>query len=165
MELRGAQDRKRYTAVGNDALGLELALVVGKRDSIDADDRHVDEVLHAGRARNIHETLRTIDVNRPRVPRIARRVDDDIDARSSFAQSGACAEIADCARQRSLHPTQDPDGMPGCRKQRNEFATQPAAAASDEEFQLDAGSLNAISSPLYPAPLTATTMYWRPLSM
>ena len=29
----------------------------------------------------------------------------------------------------------------------------------------DCGSLNAISSPLYPAPLTATTMYWRPLSM
>ena len=38
-------------------------------------------------------------------------------------------------------------------------------SAADVSRIYDAGNLNAMSSALYPAPLMATTMYWRPLSM
>jgi hypothetical protein len=64
--------------------------------------------------------------------------------------------------------------MPGSCQQRHELATESTTTSRDKNAHrqaglktrlYDAGSLNAISSALYPAPLMATTMYWRPLSM
>ena len=119
MELRGAQDRERHTARRDYLLRLELALVVRKRNAIDANDRDIEQMLHAGCSSHVHETLRSLDVNRTSVPRIARRVDDDVNSRDGLGQTGAGCQIPDeTGHSRvgdcSLDTAQDSNGMAGC---------------------------------------------------
>ena len=118
MKLCRAENRKRHTALRDQPLRLELALVVAKRNAIDATDRDIEQVLHAGRSRDLHETLRPLHVNRLRVPRIAGEMHDGIDIYDRLGQPRSRCQIADNIRHLevescSLDPTQDGYGVPG----------------------------------------------------
>jgi hypothetical protein len=56
-------------------------------------------VLHAGRSRDLHETLRPLHVNRMRVPRIAGEMHDDIDIGDRLRQPRSRRQIANNVRQ------------------------------------------------------------------
>lgn len=95
VKLRGAKNRVRNAAFGNDLLGNELPLVVAIGNPVDSHDRNVQEMSDAGITGDAHQPLRALYVDSRGTPgsRIAGRVHDRIDAINSLSYPGTRSEV------------------------------------------------------------------------
>ena len=94
VELRDPDDRVAEAGRGQRFLDAQLGLVVRQRDAVDADDRHVDDVVDTGAARGRDEVVRGDDVLAAGA--LGGAMDDGVDAVQRGVDTVAAEQVAWC---------------------------------------------------------------------
>lgn len=105
VELGSAEYGVRDRRLGDQLLAVDFVAVVPQGDAVDADDRHQDQVLHAGRPHGLDELPGLIDVA---AALAGGQMEHCVDAVECRAEALAGGQIGR-GQARSAAAAQDPD--------------------------------------------------------
>jgi hypothetical protein len=137
VELGGPEDRPRQPRRLDQALGLELGLVVAVGDLVDPNDGDVDQVWGSGGPGGLEQVAGAVDVD-PRPEEVAGAVDDRPDAGDGVRQALAAEQLtghpshpSGCAGRAGV-AAEHPDLVAGVQQPGDHAAARGAVPAGDQ---------------------------------